>query len=117
MIFINTINIFSDYNLINYMIILLYIIIGTSTLLTIFYSQGSKWVTKIINGIERLVLVTAAGTVVYDSFGRPVTRGNNGGENGGNQVPSSGGSGNSTGNNAGSNNAGSNNAGNNNVNS
>jgi hypothetical protein len=42
--------------------------------LTIYISSGSRWVRRLINGIERLVLVTAAGTVIYDSWGRPITK-------------------------------------------
>ena len=63
-------------------------------------SSGSRWVKMVINGIERIVLVGAAGTVIYDYWGRPTFypgEKNSGGSGSGTGTGSGSGSGNNTG--------------------
>ena len=69
--------------------------------LIIIHMSGTKWVKMIINGVERLVLVTAGGVVINDALGNPVQL--PGGRNPGGSGQGQGGGGNNSGNNTGQN--------------
>ena len=76
------------------------IFIGVSGI-TILHASGGRWVKMVVNGVERLVLVTAGGAVINDQLGNPLgLPGSNSGNN------------NNTGNNNTGNNSGNNNSGN-----
>lgn len=56
----------------DYLIKPLILICGIASVLSLIYlaSSGNRWIRIIINGVERIVLASAAGTVIYDYWGR-----------------------------------------------
>ena len=53
-------------------LILICVIASALSLTYLAGGAGSKWVRRIINGVERIVLVSAAGTMLYDYWGKPI---------------------------------------------